>query len=65
MFNQLLTRMTNIIVYPEYVRLIISLLAWQKWKPDKNDVLVFVHIPKTAGSVFFDKMKQRSSKSLK
>jgi hypothetical protein len=29
-------------------------------RPGRNDVIVFVHIPKTAGSVFFDKMRGRA-----
>jgi hypothetical protein len=41
-----------------------SLLFHPSRGPTKGDVLVFVHVPKTAGSVFFDKMKARA-KSLR
>ena len=37
-----------------------SVLFNPKYAPVKSDVLVYVHVPKTAGSVFFDKMKARA-----
>ena len=37
-----------------------SVLFNPKYAPSKSDVLVYVHVPKTAGSVFFDKMRARA-----
>jgi len=36
------------------------LFAADDRRPGRGDVVVFVHIPKTAGSVFFDKMRSRA-----